>query len=67
MSNKKISEKGLKVYTSRPWELTKTCFLVVTWIILVCYILIIILKNKNCLGSSFGNHWSNIKYFSFTN
>jgi hypothetical protein len=43
MSNK-VNEKGLKVYTSHPWELIKTCFLVVTWIILVCYLFLI---NKN--------------------
>ncbi|UJR34355.1 hypothetical protein I4U23_021759 [Adineta vaga] len=28
------NEKGLKVYTSKPWEMIKTSFLVITWIVL---------------------------------
>ncbi|CAM4754267.1 unnamed protein product [Rotaria magnacalcarata] len=30
----KINEKGIKMYTSHPWELIKTLFLVFTWIVL---------------------------------
>ncbi|CAF3192999.1 unnamed protein product [Rotaria sp. Silwood2] len=32
--NEKEKVKGLKIYISQPWELGKTCFLLVTWIIL---------------------------------
>jgi hypothetical protein len=31
-----VREKGIGVYLSRRWESIKTCFLVLTWIVLVC-------------------------------
>ncbi|CAF4295262.1 unnamed protein product [Rotaria socialis] len=37
VSNDKVETKNrtnLLVYTTRPWELLKTCFLVITWIVL---------------------------------
>jgi len=35
MSNNKGNVQGLKIYTSHPYELIKTGFLVLTWVILV--------------------------------
>ncbi|CAF3708982.1 unnamed protein product [Rotaria sp. Silwood1] len=37
----KVNEKSLKIYTSQPWELGKTCFLLLTWIVLGIHLEII--------------------------